>query len=223
MSDVAFTFSFLSDESVFDRWVRLYEELLSSGPISHTTTPVRLSSFLDVISTTGQPVGHIGGAAVNDVSRWATNCAMTQHAGQVWCGRMGMRPYVNGEAITQYIELTKGGPRWVQNDGVAVPKGPAIFYVNPSARLGFDHVGAFGRPSTASPRVFDSYEGGGGDGTRIVKSSRHLDGPDSYGRLIAGWWEIDDLFPVSLPYMHPGGPADDDTMPHVTETGARTT
>lgn len=191
------TFDVRAGEPVLDRWIRCFEELLSLGAISITVHAERLRAFLDVISTPGQPVAYIGGHPVSDIATWRTNCAMTQHAAMAWCKRQGMHPFNNGEAITGdkgYLELTKGDVYWVANDGKASPQGPCVFSVAPSARLPYDHVGAFG--PLVSGRVYKTYEGGGGDGTHIGASTRDLDKLDSYGRRIDGWWEISPLLPM---------------------------
>ncbi len=194
---MSWSFSLRPDESALSRWHRLFDELLSDGPIGLTLGPPgRLADFLDVVGKPGDPVALIAGKPVQHIEAWRTNCAMTQHAAQVWCGRP-MDPDVNGESIGQYVGLSKGDARWVENDGKSRPVGPAIFYVNPSARLPFDHVGAFGTPIDADAGHWNTYEGGGGDGTKIGKNDRTLSQPDSYGRHIAGWWEILDLLSAS--------------------------
>lgn len=197
----AFVFVLLANEELLDRWIRLYEELLADGPISDSQDAPRLRAFLDVASTPGQPIGFIGGKPVADVSLWRTNCAMAMHAGMVWCGRL-LKPDVNGEPICGirgvdggYLELAVGDANWVPNDGNNVPKGPAIFLVNASAALPYQHVGAFGK--AIGDRHYASYEGGGVDGTHIGKNDRYLDRADSYGRRIPGWWEIASRLPPS--------------------------
>lgn len=193
-----FTFQRQAGAAKIDEWVRLYESLLADVDyISIGHNGDRLKSFLDVISQPGQPVGLIGGTAVNDVASWRTNCAMTQHAAMVWMGRV-LRPYINAQPIqnsqgNSYLELAKGDRYWVTNDGVAVPTGICIFYLEPSRVLPFEHVGAFGLP--LGPRHYRTYEGGGGDGTKIGKNDRFLDSTDSYSRHMSGWWQVDGLVP----------------------------
>lgn len=204
-----FTFDRCAGASKVDEWCRLYDELLDGiDYISFTHNGDRLASFLDVRSDPSLPIGTIAGRSVDHVESWHTNCAMTQHAGMIWVKRQ-MKPYVNGEPITAYIELVKNNELWVPNDGTNEPEGKAcIFYVDPSVHLAFDHVGAFGRK--LGPRHYQSYEGGGGDGTKIAKNDRLLDGTDSYGRRIPGWWVIDSKIPDLDAFVeHVRGPAID--------------
>ena len=193
---MSWTFSLRPDEPVLLRWHRLFDELLANGPISLATPGGILADFLDVVGKAGDPVALIAGKPTSHIEQWRTNCAMTQHAAMVWCGRE-MKPDVNGESIYQYVELACGDARWIDNDGTNRPVGPAIFYVSPSARLPFDHVGAFMTPIDADAGHWNTAEGGGGDGTKIGRNDRVLTSPDSYGRHIAGWWEILDLLPPS--------------------------
>jgi hypothetical protein len=201
IGDTPMTWSFSQrpDESVLARWHRLFDELLANGAIDKSSPGDILAAFLNVSGRAGDPVALIGGKPTNDVHLWTTNCAMTQHAAMVHCGHE-MRPMVNAEpiqgGINSYLELARGDTRWVENDGIARPMGPCIFYVLPSARLPYEHVGAFG-VELARNVDYVTYEGGGGDGTRIAKSERTLSQPDSYGRHIGGWWEIGDLLPES--------------------------
>jgi hypothetical protein len=193
-------------EPVAERWWRLFVELLAAGPISDRVRGERLRAFLNVVSS---PVGWIQGKPVTDVSSWLSNCAMTMHAAQVWCGRQAMAAYVNGESIFSYVELRQNDVRWRKNDGTVRPLGPAIFYVGPSHTFRFDHVGAFGPESVQRPPGSGWYvtaEGGGGDGTTIQYGSRSLSDTDAYGRAIAGWWEIEDLLPDSAPAEIVGDP-----------------
>jgi hypothetical protein len=196
--DKAWSFELRVGEGKCDRWWRLFDELLAAGFISISVRGEILAAFLDVVSAEGEPIAFIAGKPVTHVESWRTNCAMTQHAAMVWCKRK-LRPYVNAEPIQggehSYIELAKGDRYWRPNDGILVPNGPAIFYVEPSAHLAFEHVGAFGRQ--VDTRTYATYEGGGGDGTRIGKSTRVLDQPDTWGRHLTGWWEIDELLPAS--------------------------
>lgn len=206
-----FTFSRQAGASKFDEWCRLYNELLDPVDfISHSHNGDRLASLLDVSSDPTLPVGYIGGKAVNDVSAWATNCAELQHAAMVWMKR-DMKPYVNGEPISSYIELVKGDAIWVPNDGTNEPDDKAcVFYVDPSTTFKYDHVGAFG--IKLGPRHYASYEGGGGDGTRVGKSDRLLDVADRFGRRIPGWWVIDSLIPDFDVFVENDTPNDGDDV-----------
>lgn len=208
------TFTRRAGESKLDAWYRLFDELLADGPISIGTRADRLAAFLDIVSTIGLAIAIIAGVPVDHVETWRTNCAMTMHAAMVWMGRQ-LRPYVNAEPIQggekSYLELARNGEHWVENDGKNEPRGPCVFYVTPSKILPYEHVGAFGRPK--GPRHYETYEGGGGDGTRIGKSDRMLDSLDSYGRRIAGWWEIEDLLADSAPAERAYDAAPPETAP----------
>jgi len=208
-SPMPWTFSLKPDEPVLSRWHRLFDELLSDGPIHDDGPTGRLADFLNVVGREGDPVGIIAGKPTNHVEGWRTNCAMTQHAAMVHCGR-SMRSDVNAEPIqggpNTYLELAVGDARWVPNNGMNRPVGPAIAYVTAP----FEHVFAFGTPIDAAAGYWISYEGGGGDGTKIGKSDRIL----SHGH-IAGWWEILDLLPASSETTTAGDVVRDETPAEV--------
>jgi peptidoglycan hydrolase-like protein with peptidoglycan-binding domain len=215
-----FTFAIQADEDPSDRYIRCLEELLADRPngISDTVEKDRLASFLNISTDPSHVVGIINGKPVTSVAFWKTNCAMTQHAALAWCGRVE-RPYINGEPIAGYVDLKEGDAYWVDNDGKNVPNGPVLAYVMPSVGLNFDHLAGLGKQLPDGS--YESYEGGGGDGTHIGKSTRFLDRPDRFGRKIKGWWVIRPLLPDS-PSSAPETeehPADDTIETH-TNPGA---
>jgi hypothetical protein len=212
------TFSLKPDESVLARWYRLFDELLTTpAGVDVNHPPGVLADFLNVVGRPGDPVAIIAGKPTSHIEQWRTNCAMTQHAAMVHCGH-AMKPDVNGETIFQYLELSRGDDRWVENDGKNRPVGPAIFYVSPSPTFVFDHVGAFGPAIDAAAGHYSTAEGGGGDGTHIGKSDRVLSQPDRFGRHIAGWWEIADQLPPSAESVHDHA-RDTDVAPPMPTSG----
>lgn len=183
----------IANERPGDRMVRCMKQVLFHGPLSFETTPEELAAFVNLPTV---PVGYSQDKKLtfNSISSWKTNCAVAVRAAQGRCGRV-MQPARNAQSIFQYIECAKQDRAWVPNNGINKPLPGDWFYVEPSRRLGYDHVGIFG-PELAL-MVYETYEGGGGSGTRIAQGTRHLAGPDTYGRLISGWWRADVVLPAS--------------------------
>jgi hypothetical protein len=193
VSPDVFTFSLLPGESVRDRIVRCCDEAAQFGPMGDALLRPRYASFVAC---------GLAGWDYDALPTVRTSCAIVQGSVDRWCHRPGAgsgsrRGLVGGGMFHGWLgDLSYQHPAWrpaVHGFPVVGDPGPRpgdLFYVAVNATSNNDHVGRFLRET--SPGVWETFEGGGGDGTRTGKSSRTL-GPhfDAYGRVLLGWWDAD--------------------------------
>lgn len=186
--DMAARFSFapMLGEQVRDRVVRCCDEAAAFGDLGAHMLRTRYSSFVAAGAPSNEPW-------LADVR---TSCAVVQGAIDAWCLRTGARAgdarhLVGGGMFHGWLgDLSYQHPAWVEAGGSASPAPGDLFYIAANRTSNNNHVGRFLRET--SPGVWQTYEGGGGDGTLTHYGSRAI-GPhfDSYGRVLIGWWSAD--------------------------------
>ena len=191
-------------EAVRDRIVRCCDELLAPGPMGHGLRQETYQPFINCPNT--KPPGYTAdGRSVNDISGWATSCAIFVRAVFAWCGRHTY-PAHNAAGIYDHIQLNPSSRAWrPYKRGVVVRTGDAFY----CASNGFDgHVGVFLRET--APGEWETAEGGdnapgASPGTACKKGHRVLAHFDSRP-LVA----IIDADLLDLPSTNP---VPDDEMP----------
>jgi hypothetical protein len=158
------------------------------GAMGHKERPL---AYREYINCGLSPAGYLSGAAVTDISPWATSCGMNVRALMRWAGRTMRTPH-NGQGIFDYIELSYQSPAWSFFAPGHTPKPGDIFYVAAGLTSNNNHTGMFKRE--ISPGVWETCEGGGGaDGTRCGITTRSLRTGERFDRYrsLIGWWDAE--------------------------------
>lgn len=191
------TFEIRPDEGARDRIVRCCDELLSGGPVGHG---LRQEVYQPFICAGLKPAGKVGGQLVDDISPWATSCALFVRAVLAWAGR-DTAVAQNGIGIFSLLQASNTSPSWRRASGYSPQPGDA-FYV---ANTGNDgHVGILLREVEAG--VWTTAEGGGSihgasAGTSCSYGHRKIGARFDTWRSLQGFFSADDLGVPS--FFHP--------------------
>lgn len=184
-------FKFETSEPVRDRIVRCCTAALAAGPMGERE---RGEFYAKFINCGMEPAGFVGKAPVKSIASWRTSCALFARAVMYWCGKP-TKAAVNGAGVFQYLgDLSYQHPAWVRNEGGKLPNPGDVFYIADNLASNNNHVGIF--LAHMGDGVFQTAEGGGGDGTRCSFGKRTISNVvkfDRFNRKLLGWFDCEKL------------------------------
>ncbi len=201
-----FTFELRPGEDIPARIVRCCHEALDAGPMGESARHDDYKAFIGG----GQEVDDAAAEALTHVR---TSCAMFVRAVHLWCGLAPTGPYVPGTPMFVSMGVPHGfsEPGFVSISSGTPPSPGWCFYMAPDATSNAGHTGLF--LADQGNGLWDTAEGGGGDGTLCRLKQRTIAGDhfaDDAARQVFGWFDCTQIGLPASP-VDTGTPAGDDT------------
>lgn len=189
-------FTWVGGETPRARLVRCCFEALAKGAMGWRERPADYARF---INCGLHPAGYVGSVGMSSIASWKTSCALFVRAALHWSGRTASVARC-GSGIFAYLGGVSYASRaWCPWPLHITPLPGDVFYVASTPSSNDGHVGVFlEQPNGMIPDRWVTAEGGGGDGTRCVLSSRQIGKKfDPYGRTLQGWFDAGRMLPQS--------------------------
>jgi hypothetical protein len=186
-----FSFELKPGESIGDRIVRCCHEALDAGPMGQND---RHDFYRDFIACEQEESDE----AAEALTGVRTSCAMFVRAVRHWCGAPPTGKYLPGTGMfTSMGKVGYNHPSFVACTGDNSPNPGDYFFICPDDP-NKGHTGIFLAQHSDDESVWDTAEGGGGDGTLCRIRERKITGKkfEDDDRTLRGWF---DCTQVGLP------------------------